>query len=444
MIDSAALQAAQRWRDATPGASRNAALSDLARALQNDTLNSARTRLAQAAAKTDNLDETALNHLHEAFAALSPRERDALTQTTTHTPGAEPVWLDTTTIKDLPPPEFVIPPWVPRRAVTIVAGKPDLGKTGIACTMAVAVATGRLDILGLEGSIEPGKVGLITLEDDNRTIEPRIAATLKRHDIAEQSASGRIACLYSGGEEAIMGLCPHVDIIIADPLVYLIDQDESENDNAAMAALIGRLRDAAAEHDLGIVICAHESKAGKDGEREGYEAVRGASAIVGSARSVLRVRNNTSKAERAGVDPEDAKDTLRIEHVKSNWARKEPDRYFRRSSCPWRDSPKPEVLVVEPWQMPAEPDMAARARADIEAVMSAIEAAPPENRRHAERAKEGWIGRLIARELGIEHLHGPAKQRVKNAIDLAVEEGRLVEDSWTDRQRRQRKVLRAA
>jgi hypothetical protein len=82
---------------------------------------------------------------------------------------------------DLPEPRFAVQGVVPE-GLTILAGKPKLGKSWLALNLALAVATGGV-ALG-EIHVEQGDVLYLALEDNKRRLQDRLRKLLDRQDVA--------------------------------------------------------------------------------------------------------------------------------------------------------------------------------------------------------------------------------------------------------------------
>ena len=353
-------------------------------------------------------------------------------------------WYEPDEIETLPEPTFAIAKLFPTGGGTIIGGRPDLGKTGFACSTAVAKATGRGDVLGMAEDPAPGKVGILAMEDDKLIIWPRLAAVARRFGIQPGSLRGRIAVAYSGGMETVEALASQCELVLIDPLAFLLnavsDDDDRENSNGAMARVIGQCKDLATKYKTAIGIFHHERKAGESvgPGPDDYDAIRGAGSLVGSARSVLLVRAHAKQAAQAGIPEDDAEHLIRVVHVKSNWTAKAETLVFRRTPQAWRDAEAKPVLMLDPFKMPAEADLQARLDDDALTAFTALQEAPREKRRTAPNT-HGWAGHLIAAALGMETVQKPERERLNAILRHLDQAGKISEEDWKDDQRKWRR-----
>jgi hypothetical protein len=255
-----------------------------------------------------------------------------------HTKHGKPRRLELLTwnaIKDLPtpPPDWVWRPFLPRVAFAIVAAQSGHGKSLLGLQLAVATATG-LPLFGLP-TCGPSGVGVVALEDDRNVVIRRLQAVkdsygldwTPEHDSLMASnlrIMVRSKAALGTGEAAAHTLAGLVDeigeelattgrpaLLILDTLNSMNGADENSNDAVReLVATIFRLHDA-----LGCTVVAthHLRKSGTGrnaptlGDRMDAELVRGASALVASARAVVQFGWITPKeAEKVGLFPENA------------------------------------------------------------------------------------------------------------------------------------------
>ena len=76
---------------------------------------------------------------------------------------------------ELPPVKWVVPDLLPE-GVTLLAGKPKLGKSWLAFGLAVAVASGGV-VLGTK-RVERGEALYLALEDNQRRLQKRLGKLL--------------------------------------------------------------------------------------------------------------------------------------------------------------------------------------------------------------------------------------------------------------------------
>jgi hypothetical protein len=224
-----------------------------------------------------------------------------------------------------------------RGVVTATVAPGGFGKTTLALFEAITMA--------LEGN----RVWYISGEDDKVEIDRRIAAHCKFYNIASLpnlfvddkmsfpfkiAKSGRVGPDFDqprllAFEAAIER--NGINVVILDPFVafHLL----SENDTAAMDALIKRLAEICTHRNICIEISHHVRKPGiGQVEITVYDA-RGAAAIVNAVRS-CRVLNHMTieEAQRAQIPPDQRTRYLRVDSGKRNMAPPEKARWHRLMS----------------------------------------------------------------------------------------------------------------
>lgn len=78
------------------------------------------------------------------------------------------------------PPQFVMAPYFPRRVVTLVGGHGGAGKSMLVLTLAAHIAAGRW---WAGHKVEPGRVALFSLEDDERTVRFRLDCIIAEYGL---------------------------------------------------------------------------------------------------------------------------------------------------------------------------------------------------------------------------------------------------------------------
>lgn len=130
----------------------------------------------------------------------------------------------------IPPREWLYGTRLIRRYVSVLVAPGGVGKSAYALAVAVAVATGK-PILN-ERVHHPAPAWVLNLEDPLEELDRRLAALLRRHDVARDAVAGRLF-LHSGRDRRIRMGEPAADSAgIAHP-------DKEAIVNAALASGIG-------------------------------------------------------------------------------------------------------------------------------------------------------------------------------------------------------------
>lgn len=200
---------------------------------------------------------------------------------------------------------------IPLRHLTLLAGRPGIGKSFTTCHMAATVSTGRA---WPDGPPCPrGDVLLISGEDDPATtIRPRLDAhgadlsriTLLqgvRASTGEEGATEVLFELSDSGilEDAIMRL-DQPKLVIIDPIgSYLGSKTDAYRDNE-VRGILAPIAEIAKHLNVAVLVVAHNRKSGA---ASADDTVMGSRAFTGIARSVLHVMPDPDNADRRLVLP---------------------------------------------------------------------------------------------------------------------------------------------
>lgn len=238
---------------------------------------------------------------------------------------------------DIRPRPWLLGYWLMRGAVTLIAAPGGTGKTSLLTSMILASATGR-DLIGAK-PLRPLTVAFLGLEESEEEIHRRFAAAMIHYEIPPEEIDGRVyyldgrsyqfsaAWMDDGGNvnegpqvaELITWLqLAGVDILFADPLA--LAHSAPENDNTAMARVLGIFSGIAAACDCGVGIIHHTRKGAVAGDPDG---IRGAGALVNHARIALGLSPIDEAArEQFKLSKEDARGLVRIDDLKLNYSPK--------------------------------------------------------------------------------------------------------------------------
>lgn len=267
---------------------------------------------------------------------------------------------------DLPIREFVFKQNFARKTVSAIVAPSGAGKTQWFAQAALALATGRGDLCGLE-PIKPMNVWIWNQEDDRIELQRRIGAAIKCFDVPFEQIEDRLF-LDSGVDKRLTlamkhpqgGIKPskyvpliieralqsNIDAIIIDPLVEF--HEGEENDNVQMATVAGILRRIAVETNAAVLIGHHDRKpdsASSDGHVGNQNALRGASAIQGVTRAINTLYTMSKQdAVDNGVDEDKRHLYVRMDGAKTNLslAGGKPS-WFKRTGQPLRYEPTQDV-----------------------------------------------------------------------------------------------------
>jgi hypothetical protein len=262
-------------------------------------------RWAQADGWTRPRDTAAAGHAHEGNGQADTHLDQAHEDSAGQEEGRpEPVLLTMSEVEVKP----VVWLWecrIPRGAVTLLDGDPDLGKSTITLDLAARVSKGWLmpPAPGPVEGAEPEGVLLLNAEDDpERTIKPRLMAAGAEVSRVHQLEAVRIA-----GEEQPpvlpwdlelverVILEKEVALVVVDPFMAYLDGKIDSHKDQEIRRCLHRLKQLAQKTRAAVVIVRHLNKL--NGPPALYRG-GGSIGIIGAARSALVVGRDPDNPER--------------------------------------------------------------------------------------------------------------------------------------------------
>ncbi|MFS0736949.1 AAA family ATPase [Sphingomonas sp. 1P06PA] len=354
------------------------------------------------------------------------------------------VWRDPATV---PKREWIYGKHLLRKFVSVDVAAGGVGKSSLKIGEALAMASGRdLYAQGLHGG--PHTVWLYNLEDPTEETERRIYATADRFKLEPQVFGQRLyvdsgrdqRCVIAeetqGGVQVVR---PVVDAIIAEILdrkidVLIIDpfvssHAVSENDNMAIDVVVKEWARIADVCNCSINLVHHVRK--QNGSEATADSARGASSLIGAARSVM-VFNRMSKeeAEKVQVAEDEARFYFRVDNDKANLAPPGSTTWYRMNNV---DLPNGDsVGVACPW---TAPDVFEGISVhDLIRVQKAVGAG--EWRENSQAL--AWVGKPVSEALGLDLNDRKQRSRVAALIKAWVREGALEIVEMEDSKRNKR------
>ena len=354
------------------------------------------------------------------------------------------VWRDPSTI---PPRPWLYGRHLIRKQVSVTVAPGGVGKSSLTICEALAMASGR-ELLG-DWTAEGLKVWIYNLEDTRDELERRIIAAMEHHAVAPEEVNGRLY-VDTGRERALSTaiqtrdgiqiikpemealaqeiVAREIDVLVIDPFVS--SHQVSENDNGAIDLVAKEWARLADQCNCAIELVHHTRKT--NGEEATTESARGATALLGAARSgrVLNKMSNELKAE-AGVQ-DDPATYFAITRDKANLAPVGKREWRRMASVHLTNGDS--VGVVEVWQWPDTFDGVTVK--DLLAVQHAIDGKHP---RYSDQAGDDWAGCIVADVLGMDATAD--RKRVKRIIETWIKNGALVKVKVRGDDRKERPCL---
>ena len=345
------------------------------------------------------------------------------------------VWRDPSAI---PTRRFIYARHYARGFVSVTAAPGGLGKSSLAIAEAISIGTSR-NILGVI-PWERTPVWYVGLEDPLEEYERRVAAVALHHRIPGEEIgdglfldSGRdqdfvVATETRTGTKIIEPIVAAmienirrhgIGVVIVDPFVAC--HAVSENDNSKLEKVTRVWAQIANETNCAVELVHHFRKSNGVSEPSADD-VRGASAIIGAARSV-RILGGMSKddADRAGV-----KDRLRyfsVNYGKANLFPRSEDLLWRRmvsvSLGNGGGRPDDEIGVATPWTWPNASD--GLLLEDTRKVQDAVAA----GEWGADVRSSDWVGHPVAGALRLDLNKKSDKSRVQSLVRAWLDSGAL-------------------
>jgi len=364
------------------------------------------------------------------------------------------VWRDPA---DIPRREFLYGKHFIRKFISAKFGNGGVGKSSLALTEAIAMATGR-PLLGIKPN-ERCRVWYWNGEDPRDETDRRIAAICLRFGLKQSDLEGWLF-VDSGREQKIIIAVqnPKTGAVIAEPVanemvetilansidVVIIDPFVSchrviENDNPAMDLVAKKWSEIADQTNSAIELLHHVKKTG--GQDASVEDGRGASALLAAVRSAEVLNKMTEiEEEKAGVA--NRKLFFKVENGKANLAPPpEGKTWYQIVSVPLGNGNDggDSVGVATSWKWP-DPLDGVTGR-DFELAAGAIRAG---RWRESSQAK-AWVGKPIAQALNLNLENKADRAKVAGLIKIWIQAGSLVVVEDLDEMRREpKKFVRVA
>lgn len=357
------------------------------------------------------------------------------------------VWRATA---DIPKRQWLYGKHLLRKFVSLDVAAGGVGKSSLKIGELLAMTSGR-DIYGKglpEGALN---VWMWNLEDPHDEIERRIHATAQRFRITPEETEGRLHVDSGRDQPLVMAIespdgtmivRPVVDALIAEMLARKIDvlqvdpfissHQVSENDNNAIDIVAKEWNVIAERTGAAINLVHHVRK--QNGEAANADSARGASALIGKARSVLVYNRMTEdEAKHLGIDEGERRFYFRVDNDKANLAPPESGDWYRMNNEDLENGDS--VGVACAWQAPDLFDgMTARH-------LYAVQKAVSEGDWRENAQSNEWVGHPVASALMLDIDDEKDRKKVARLVKAWIKEGALDVVEKDDRQRRTRKFV---
>jgi RecA-family ATPase len=334
--------------------------------------------------------------------------------------------------KDLPKRSWVIPGFLMRRVVTIIAGHGGAGKSILTLTIALMAALGQ-KFASYGPPAEPLNVLIVNAEDSIDEMDLRLEAALTAFEgppaELRKLAGPRLHTVKRAnyylvareGERIIeTKFCQtlsryieahEIGLLIFDPAISAhsgLDENHSE-----MQTLIDKFRCIAVDCDIPVALVHHYRKSGIAGDAN---SARGSSTMIDASRNVITVDSMSEKEASAMLsDPEERTRYFSVSHGKSNYALKSPRQWFRIDSVTLANgetAPRIAVAEFEGNGGSLDPD-------DLASFLDEIDAGLPNGDRYTTSGKDDHrLDALLMRNYAVPKAR--AKKIIENLVKTNI------------------------
>lgn len=230
-----------------------------------------------------------------------------------HAPGID---AETLLGMEFEPIKYVVPGYV-AEGLTLLGGRPKLGKSWLALDFGIAVASGGVS---LGAHCEPGDAVYLALEDNQRRLQDRLRLVLPAHGRPNLSR----LTLLTEAPKINAGLIDRLDawrkaaenprLVIVDTLAMVRPPKGKNQDSyAADYDALSPLQRWAGEHRLAVVVVTHVRKMEAD---DPLEMISGTNGLTGAADSIL-ILNRTADGPKLYGRGRDVEEVEKVLHFNS-------------------------------------------------------------------------------------------------------------------------------
>lgn len=235
--------------------------------------------------------------------------------------------------KPLPPIEFVVPGYLPP-GLSVLAGKPKLGKSWLSLDLALAVATGGLALGKIP--VEQGSVLYLALEDNERRLQQRLRQRLQGQEINLDLLYLETECprLDDGGADAIRNWVTSTEnarMVIIDVFTKVRpERNSSDVPYEADYRALSPLKRLADETGIAVVVIHHTRKMAAE---DPFETVSGTNGFTGAADTILILDRGSQGVTlyARGRDIEEVETALSFDRQSGAWLAQGASSEVRRS-----------------------------------------------------------------------------------------------------------------
>jgi hypothetical protein len=198
---------------------------------------------------------------------------------------------------DLPQPQFIVPRFIPE-GLTILAGKPKIGKSWLALELCVEVARGGT-VLG-EQAVE-GQAVYFALEDNPKRLKARLHLLLPDETRTPErlilAGSDGLQHLDNGGVEQLQNFLqanPSVKLIVIDTFVRVKPKQTKQNIYDEEAGIMDVFHKLAIKHEIALVVIHHTRKMEAE---DTFDMISGSFGLQGIADAMITLTRKRGQSE---------------------------------------------------------------------------------------------------------------------------------------------------
>lgn len=226
----------------------------------------------------------------------------------------DPIDGETLLGTDFPPVDWIVPGYI-TEGLTILAGRPKLGKSWLALGIGIAVATAG-NVLGQD--VDQGDAIYLALEDNRRRLKDRLEVVLPPRDRPNMSRL-TLQTLAPSVDKGLVAMLDDWRAHSAEPKLVIIDtlakvrpaKKSNQDSYTADYAAIGPIQEWSLQHRIAVIVVHHVRKMEAE---DPLESVSGTNGLTGAADTIMVLDRRTDgpKIYGRGRDIEDFEKALKF------------------------------------------------------------------------------------------------------------------------------------
>ena len=298
---------------------------------------------------------------------------------------------------DIKMPEHLITNVIEVGSVSLLVGKPGHGKSNLALIEALALASGRSDILHDNAAVTQCRVGLVWCDESRPVLLAKLRAIMKTYNIKDADITGNLTLLEDQDGNTFPGMLTsnkvmdhiHKRAVHHEVRVIVVDSvattaPDAEADNKIASRVSQQLTRLATVINGGVMLLHHARKGPvNEGIEEGLEAGRGASGLTGPVRIARQIIKET--------EANTGKTVFRVSSTKASYFNEPDDVYWKVDAVPLGTTRPAPVFVTT---RPTDPFNGVTSQQAEDAYRAMLK--KPVEKRKVSTSSSDWAGVVIA------------------------------------------------